>query len=82
MIQEITLSGVADRLHVLENEVRTIHTLLEPQTESQHIEFVIQADGKDVWSGTDLLRHYPEISREYPDAHISIGWRSAPIVLV
>lgn len=82
MIQEITLSEVADRLKILEDEVKTISTILKSQPAPIHIEFVIQADGHEVWSGTELPQRYPEIRSEYPNAQISIGWRSSPVVLV
>ena len=82
MIQETTLSGLADRLNVLENDVKILQNILKPRSEPTDIEFVIQIDGDEVWSGVDLLQYYPKILREYPNAQISIGWRSSPVILI
>ena len=78
----MTLSEVVNRLKILEVEVKTLSALLKPQSPPPHFEFVIQVDGCEMWNGMDLSKHYPEIRREYPDAQISIGWHSSPVVLI
>ncbi len=82
MIQEMNLSQVINRLEVLEDEVKTIRALLNPQPALPHFEFIIQVDGQEIWSGTDLPKQYPEIRREHPNAQLSIGWHSSPVVLI
>ncbi len=82
MIQEISLSQVTSRLKILEDEVKAIKALLPPAPLFPHFEFVIHADGDEVWCGIDLPKSYPEMRRKYPKAQLSIGWRSSPVVLV
>ncbi len=81
-IQEKGLSQVIDRLEALEDEVKTIKVSLFSQPEQYHFEFVIRVDGQEVWAGRDLPKKYPELLHEYPDAQLSIGWRSSPVVLI
>ena len=82
MIQDMTITQVATRLEHLEQEVHTMKAALLPETSLPQFEFVIYVDDHEMWSGIDVPIHYPEILRQYPKARISIGWRSAPVVLI
>ena len=82
MTQDITITQVATRLEHLEHEVHTMKAALLPEPSLPQFEFVIYVDGSEVWTGIDLPLHYPEILQQYPQASISIGWKSAPVMLI
>lgn len=82
MIQDMTITQVATRLEHLEQEVHTMKAALLPEPSLPQFEFVIYVDDHEMWSGIDVPIHYPKILRQYPEARISIGWRSAPVVLI
>ena len=82
MIEEQSLSQVFHRLEALEDEVRAMKATLPSQSEQYFFEFIVRADGEEVWAGRELPKKYPELLHEYPDAQLSIGWRSSPVVLI
>ncbi len=82
MIDEMTLPQVVVRLQKLEENVKAISTRLPFPPALPQFEFVIRVDEQELWSGLDLETHYPKIRSEYPEAEVSVGWRSSPVVLV
>lgn len=82
MIQDITVTQVANRLERLEHEVHTMKAALLPEPPLPQFEFVIYVDEDEIWSGIDVPLHYPEILRQHPQSRISIGWRSSPVMLI
>jgi predicted DNA-binding antitoxin AbrB/MazE fold protein len=47
-----------------------------------HFEFIILADGQEVWRGQDAAAAYTKIRRQYPEAQLSLSWQSSPVTLV
>jgi len=85
MNSEVALKQMATRLQSLEEKVEAINVKLKPHPDTkgeQQMEFVILADGREVWSGPDLEKHFLEIHHRYPDAKIAISWRSVPFTWV
>jgi len=82
MIQENTLTQVINRLEVLEDEVQDMKNRLAPQSESLHFEFILYADGQEVWRGLNLKKRCSEILRDSPDSEIVIDWDSSPVTLI
>ena len=77
MIQEATLPEMMTRLQVIEDEVHTMKSLLQSEPTPPLFEFVIWVDEREVWSGLEVDACLPEILQEYPNAQITIGWRSS-----
>lgn len=85
MAAEITLDQVVTRLRVLEETVHEIRSQLKEQAASanaSNFEFVVYANGQEVWHGQELDANYAELRRQYPDAQLTIGWRAVPFILV
>lgn len=82
MSQETTMTQVMERLQTLEEMVKLLSMQITTVTSSVNFEFVIRIDGQDVWQGVDLVTHYPKIRQQNPQATVSIGWQSSPVVLI
>lgn len=83
--ENITLPEVICRLKNLEEQVRLIESKSQFQSFQAGLpgfEFVVEADGEEVWTGLNLQRHYPEILGNYPDKELIITWRSDPVTLI
>ncbi|RKZ54018.1 MAG: hypothetical protein DRR00_02595 [Candidatus Parabeggiatoa sp. nov. 3] len=82
MVENTALPDVISRLQNLEKQVDMINLKLQSEPGLPGFEFVIEADGKEIWAGLDLQTHYPEIMEHYPDKELVINWRSFPVTLV
>lgn len=78
----VNLSEVKDRLQNLEEQVRLMDKKLQFQSGLPCFEFVIESEGKEIWSGMDLLNRYPQIFQKHPDSELVISWRSSPVTLI
>ena len=83
MNRTMTFPEVDKRLHLLEDEAPASSTTFPPRTLSPSLafEFVVQVDGREVWSGLDIEERVVEILQERPEAQIAIDWRSSSMIL-
>jgi hypothetical protein len=79
---ETALPQVMIRLQTLEKQVQFINTRLQFQSTLPRFEFVIEIEGKMIWSGLDLANQYPKIRQQYADKELVISWRSSPMVWI
>lgn len=82
MIQEQRLAQVIDRLEILEDEAQGIKARFAPQPDPLHFEFILYADGQEVWRGLNLENRCREVLQNSPDAEITIDWDSSPVILI
>ncbi|MCK5716321.1 MAG: hypothetical protein KAH77_02450 [Thiomargarita sp.] len=81
-IGKVTLPQVITRLQSLEETVKLVNMRLQFQTTLPRFEFVIEIDGKSIWSGLDLPTAYPKLHQQYPEKELEISWRSSPVVWI
>ena len=81
-IGKITLPQIANRLQSLEEVVKLVNMRLQFQSTLPRFEFVIEIEGKSIWSGLDLPIAYPKIRQQYPDKELEISWRSSPVLWI
>jgi hypothetical protein len=79
---ETALPQMMIRLQTIEKQVQFINTRLQFQSTLPRFEFVIEIEGKMIWSGLDLPNQYPKIRQQYADKELVISWRSSPMVWI
>jgi len=81
-IDTLTVSPVVQRSPFLEQPMQLIKIPLPSPPILPGFEFVIEIDGKTVWSGLDLPGQYAHFCQQYPEQELVIGWRSSPVVWI
>ncbi len=81
-IEKLTLPQVVNRLQTIEEQVKLVNVRLQFQSSVPRFEFLIELDGKIIWSGLDLPIAYPKLRQQYPDKELEISWRSSPVVWI